>query len=410
MNLHKMLDTTRIPAKPIFVQRTYGATSSLAYAEIYVAIIILFLFVNPIIVVFICSLINLRGRISKSWIIPAFFVSLFIANRSYGVSWQAGEIFGLDDAPTYLAIYQQLRNAGLVRELFSQYEPMLLLFYKLLSLINASDYFVLFMSVMLPISITFYFITKYTRRPYLFLCIILTLFTGWWNIVFHLFRLSLGYSFIFGAIILAHKRKKGVIFNLGASFFSHLSTSFVEVSVLFYTILKKYIEKYYYLFIILTLVVPSIALYIIMVNFPEIEKVSYYSNMHYHMYFSNIWIVYICIAAFMIIAYKGDILGVISAAMIGSFTLILTGFSVIAERIILFTTSLLSIPMYFWIENKKHMRIVLVFLMLCYFIFRLIKDENSVVANSVFFYMSNGGYYNLFSGGLHNLKGLMNII
>lgn len=394
--------------EPLLAQRTNGAPSSWASAVIYVAIIILFLFVNPVLVVLICSAINLRWRIPRSWLVPAFFVSLFIVNRSYGVSWQAGDMFGSDDAPGYVYIYQQL-SRGHYRELFAQYEPMLLAFYTLLSLIGASDHFILFMSVMLPISITFYFITEHAKRPYLFLCIILTLFPGWWDIVFHLFRLSLGYSLIYGAIILAHKKKKGVVFNTVASFLSHVTTLFVGIPVLLYAILKKYRERYYYVIIILTFVMPFAALYYITTNYQEIEKVAIYSKTHTDLYFSNIWIVYICIAAFMIIVYKGDILGVISGAVLTSFLFVRTDFSVVAERIIVYTTPLLAIPLYFWMENKKHIRIAAVLLALCYSVYRLIQSHpyENIEASSVFSYIANGGYYNPLSGGLYNLKGFM---
>ena len=367
-----------------------------------------FLLFNPVLVIFVCAVVSLRYHLPRAWLIPALAVSLLVSNREYGVTWGEEHSFGQDDAPAYMERYRSIQATGLLKTLVTyQEEPLLLTLYKGLACVSAGETVVLFISVFVPVTMLFYVFSRHSRFPYLMLAILLGLFPGWWNIVFHLFRLSLGFPFLAAMVIAIYMGNgKRWIYPI-LSVLSHVTLLYAVLPVQLYSVFQNACKRFYILCVLIITLTPVLCVPTLLTKFDFIDRVAVYSNEYGILRLSGISVIYIAMAGYFVYRFRDNILGITSSVVLSGYLLVFLSGSIVAERILVFTNPLLAIPLYFAGERKRLFRLLILAMVVLYYGMNEVRysAELQEPPRNVFYFMAMGNFYNPLAGVLFNTVG-----
>lgn len=370
-------------------------------------------FINPLYMLIIGAVVEIYKKIPSYFnYVLAFSFAIAIANREIGVQWYSDNGIGIDDAINYLNWYHQISINSYFLELnevfsniLSGREPIWFLLAEIVGTLSMyNEKAIILVSTLLPIILFHYSFTKITR--YFCFCglVFYFLVPEIFHLLFHLYRTSIGFALLtFSFVLLLSKNRFPYSYYLAP--LGHLST-ILPAAALFlsrFITFELTITKKFFATIILSIAffLGIYVIFIIAINL-GFEKIAFYltsSGETFQLSFRHL--IYFLLSIFLIFITKNKYVYMIalSSLLVLFLPNFFDGLSIVFERILIVFIPLLSLSLVYEIKEKIVLKIPILFVLTMNFLYLISK------VNGELFYqfMSNGNFFNVFSGILYNL-------
>lgn len=375
---------------------------------------VLCVFINPLYILIIGSIVEIYKKLPSYFnYVLAFSIAIAISNREIGVQWSASNTIGIDDAVNYINWYLQtefnsyiLNFQDIIINTLSGKEPLWFILAEVagrVSLYNES--FLIFISVLVPVLI-FHFSFQKITKYFCFSGLVFYFFIPEiFHMLFHLFRTSIGFSIVilcFSGLLAANKSRSKLIYLAP---FGHLST-ILPSSVIF---LGRFMN--FNLSItnkIFGSMILSISFFIVLyallfiASIIGLEKIAYYLSSEGDMFtLGTRHLIYLILSVYLLAVTKNKNIYLISLStlLVLCLPFSLNGIGVVFERILILFTPLLALCLVYEINGSKLKRVSIIALLSINFLLLAAKIHDQLFYQ----YMSDGKFFNFFSGLFHNL-------
>tara|TARA_B100000989_G_scaffold143755_1_gene107125 strand:+ start:14608 stop:15855 length:1248 start_codon:yes stop_codon:yes gene_type:complete len=379
---------------------------------------ILIMLFNPMIVIILGALLELRGPLSKvlNYII-ALSLALSISNRSVGQMWfGAGGQKANDDAINYLDWYHQIEGASYVADLGSYFtkllsgqEPLWFFMAEIVGVLSDYDQNLLvFFSVATPLILIHYSFQKLS--PYFFTIALLfyALIPEIFHSLYHLWRFVLSASIVYCIFAISLTQQRIRLSYLIWPVLAHSSglisaLIFALARFNFFNAESGFIYRICYVFTALATIILAVILGMNFLQFIGFSKILYYAesvDMGAFSY-SLRHVLYAGISVGLLLKSNSRLIILFSLMnlVILSGPLFFPQIGLILDRILIAVSPIIVLALAFYIKDRLFYRVVIVLPLIIFYLWFASKADGTLFYQ----YMGNGEFFSPMSGVFYNL-------
>jgi hypothetical protein len=371
------------------------------------------IFLNPLYMLIAGSLIEIYKKLpSYLNYVLAFSIAIAIANREIGVQWSSSNGIGIDDAINYLDFYNNIQTSSYILNfnevfinIFSGKEPLWFLLAEMSGRISLFDEgFLILVSTLVPVMLFHYSFIKITKYYCFCALVFYFLVPEVFHLLFHLYRSSLALSLIAVglALTLANNNTNNKLIYLAP--LGHLSTvlpAFVLFSQRFVFFNLSLSNKLYGLIFLSIFFFIGLYFMLYLATVIGFEKIVFYLSSDGDIFIlSTRHFIYLLLSSYLILITKNKNIYLLSIAtlLLIFMPIFLDGLGIFFERILILFTPLLALSLAYEIDGSQFKRLAIISVITANFLYLVSKVNGQLFYQ----YMSDGQFFNFFSGLLYN--------